>query len=169
MDTMEAIRKRRSIRKYTKEPVPAQTVKELLTAAMYAPSAGDAQPWQFVVVDRRDLLDKVETVHPYAAMAREAPLAILVCGDLKLEKYPGNWIADCSAATQNLLLAAHEKGLGTVWCGVYPNADRIPAFRKFFNLPEHVVPLALVVVGHPAEKKPTPVRFKKERVHENTW
>jgi len=169
MNTMEAILTRRSIRKYTNKPVPPDLVRELLKAAMYAPSAGNAQPWHFVVLNRRDTLDKLAEIHPHAQMAKQAPLAILVCCDLDLEKHPGNWIADCSAATQNLLLAAHEKGLGGVWCGVYPNEERIAAFRKTFGLPERVVPLSLNVLGYPDEKKPLPERYQKDRIHENKW
>jgi nitroreductase len=125
MTVMEAILGRRSIRKYTSKAVPQDVINEMLKAAMYAPSAGNAQPWHFVVLTRRDMLDKAAEVHPHAQMAKQAPLAILVCVHLDLEKYPGNWVADCSAATQNLLLAAHEQGLGSVWCGVYPNEQQI--------------------------------------------
>lgn len=169
MNTLEAIKTRRSIRKYTGQPVPPDVIKELLTAAMYAPSAGDSQPWHFVVLTRRDVLNKAAEVHPHAQMAKQAPLAIIVCVNLDLEKYPGNWVADCSAATQNLLLAAHDKGLGAVWCGVYPNEERVQAFRKAFNLPSRVVPLSLNVIGYPDEKKETPQRYRPDRVHENGW
>jgi len=169
MNTMEAIMTRRSIRKYANRPVPPEVVKELLTAAMYAPSAGNGQPWHFVVLTKREALDRAAEVHSHAQMAKQAPLAIIVCVDLDLEKYPGNWVADCSAATQNLLLAAHDKGLGGVWCGVYPNEERVEAFRKAFNLPPRVVPLSLNVIGYPDENKPTPERFRQDRVHENGW
>jgi nitroreductase len=169
MNTMEAILTRRSIRKFTNKPVPKETVAELLKAAMYAPSAGNGQPWHFLVINKREFLDKLPEIHPHALMAKQAPLAIIVCVHLDLEKYPGNWIADCSAATQNILLAAHEKGLGSVWCGVYPNEQRIAAFRKTFNLPGRVVPLSLNVIGYPDETKTAEDRFKKDRIHENGW
>ncbi|MGD0088513.1 MAG: nitroreductase family protein [Planctomycetota bacterium] len=169
MNTLEAIKARRSIREYTSKPVPPEVLKELLTAAMYAPSAGNAQPWHFVVLTQREALNRAAEVHPHAQMAKEAPLAIIVCVDLDLEKYPGNWVADCSAATQNLLLAATEKGLGSVWCGIYPNEPRVEAFRKAYNLPPSVVPLSLNVIGYPAEQKPAPERFRQDRIHENRW
>ena len=112
MEALETILTRHSIRRYTPAPVPDSLVTEILQAAMSAPSAGNQQPWQFVVVADRLLREEIPTFHPYAQMVREAPVAILVCGDLRLESYPGHWVQDCSAATQNILLAAHAKGLG---------------------------------------------------------
>ena len=120
MDALQAIRTRRSIRVYQDKPVPEELVQQILTAAMYAPSAGDARPWQFVVITDCKLLRQIPTVHPHAPMAEQAPLAILVCGDAGMEKYPGNWPLDCAAAVENLLLAAHALGLGGVWTGCIP-------------------------------------------------
>jgi nitroreductase len=169
MDSLEAIHTRRSIRKYTNDPVSDDTVHELLAAAMSAPSAGNEQPWQFIVVKDRTLLSEVARVNPFAGMAKEAPVAVLVCGDTSLEKYPGFWVQDCSAATQNLLLAAHSKGLGAVWTGIHPNQDRVAGFRRLFKLPDPVIPLALVVIGHPAQSVSRQDRYRKERVHINQW
>lgn len=169
MDTLEAIHSRRSIRKYTNDPIAAETIHELLAAAMSAPSAGNEQPWQFLVVNDPNLLTQAARIHPFAGMAKEAPAAILVCGDTSLEKFPGFWVQDCSAATQNLLLAAHAKGLGAVWTGIHPNQEREAKFRQLFRLPDFVIPLALVVMGHPAQS-PAPVdRYQEERVHYNQW
>jgi nitroreductase len=136
---------------------------------MSAPSAGNQQPWQFVVITDAQILDQVPTIHPYAAMAKGAPLAILVCGDRTLEKYPGYWVQDCSAAVQNLLLAAHGKGLGAVWTGIYPLSDRVAKFKELCLLPEQVIPLALVVIGYPAQTLAAEDRFRTDRVHRNTW
>lgn len=169
MDVLEAIHSRRSIRKFEEKDVSEQDVKELLEAAMMAPSAINAQPWQFIVVRDREILDKVPSVNQYAAMAAKSPVSILVCGDLSKEKYPGYWVQDCSAAVQNLLLAAHGKGLGAVWTGIYPMEERINGFNELFKLPEHVMPLALVVVGHPAQQPKSTSRYNEERVHRNTW
>jgi nitroreductase len=124
MDAIEAILGRRSIRSYTDKPVAKETVQQLLEAAMAAPSAGNQQPWHFVVVDDRALLEKITTVHPYAQMAKSAQLGILVCGDLSLEMHQGYWVQDCAAATENLLVAAHALGLGAVWTGVHPRSER---------------------------------------------
>ncbi|GAI33467.1 unnamed protein product, partial [marine sediment metagenome] len=126
MDAMEAILARRSIRKYTKQPVSDEVLKELLEAAMCAPSAGNRQPRCFVVINGRKILDEIPKYHPYAEMLKEAPMAILVCCDRDLQM--GDYgVQDCSAATQNILLAAHAKGLGAVWLGTYPEEQRVAA------------------------------------------
>jgi nitroreductase len=169
MDTIEAILTRRSIRRYTERAVPPEIVESLLKAAMYAPSARNAQSWHFVVITERRLLDEVPTFHPYAAMIRQAPLAILVCGDEQLEPRAAYWVENCSAATQNILLAAHALGLGAVWLGVYPNEDRVDGMRRLTGVPAHVIPMALIVIGYPAERPPTPERYDPGRVHYNTW
>jgi nitroreductase len=169
MDVMDAIHTRRSIRKFQQKPVPEELVKDLLAAAMSAPSAGNQQPWHFVLITDPDILARVPSLNPYAAMAREAPLGILICADLALEKYPGYWAQDCSAATQNLLLAAHGKGLGAVWTGIYPLQDRVDGFKKLCNLPEKAIPLALVVMGYPAQTLKPENRFRADRIHRNTW
>lgn len=169
MDVFEAMETRRSIRKYTDQAVSDEAVERMLSAAMMAPSAGNAQPWQFVVVRDRGKLEKVKDYNPYAAMAENAPVAVLVCGDLHLEKYQGFWVQDCSAAVQNLLLAAHAMGLGAVWTGVYPMESRVKGFRDLFDLPDPVIPLALVVIGHPDQKIPSKSRFKADRVHRDGW
>jgi nitroreductase len=169
MDAMEAILSRRSVRKYTSEPVSEGTIQTLLQAAMSAPSAGNQQPWQFIVIDERQVLDALPDVHPYARMLRQAPLAILVCGDLARERNPGFWVQDCSAATQNLLLAVRAQGLGAVWLGVYPREERVEGLRELLGLPEHIVPLALVSIGHPASEQRAVDRYDKGRVHRNRW
>jgi nitroreductase len=169
METIQAILTRRSIRRFTPEPVSEADLEALLRAAMSAPSAGNERPWHLVVLDDRALLEAVPRFHPYSQMLREAPLAILVCGDRRLEKHPGFWIQDCSAATQNLLLAAHARGLGAVWLGVHPRPEREAGMRELLQLPEPIVPLALVAVGHPAEQPPPEDRFARERVHRNRW
>jgi nitroreductase len=169
VDAIEAILTRRSIRRYTPQQVPEETVRQLLQAAMSAPSAGNEQPWQFVVITDRRLLDEIPRFHPFAAMLKEASVAIVVCGDLRLEKNKGYWVQDCSAATQNLLLAAHAKGLGAVWLGVYPREDRVVNVRKLLGLPESVVPLCLVPLGYPAERIPSTERYDPSRAHFNTW
>jgi nitroreductase len=102
-------------------------------------------------------------------MVKEASAAILVCGDLRLEKYKDHWVQDCSAATQNLLLAAHAKGLGAVWVGIYPTEERVMRMRRLLGLPSHVVPLCLVPLGYPAEQIPRVDRYDPSRVHYNRW
>ncbi len=168
MDTMEAILTRRSIRKYTKQPVPDEMLKELLKAAMYAPSAGNQQPWCFIVINDSKIMNEIPKYHSYAQMLKEAPVAILVCCDSNLQR--GEYgVQDCSAATQTILLAAHAKGLGAVWLGLYLTEPRITAIRNLLNLPEHIIPISLISIGYPAEQKPQPDRYRADRVHYNQW
>ncbi len=165
METMQAIHTRRSVRNYQEKAVSDDLIRSLLGAAMTAPSAGNQAPWQFVVITDRHLLDTIKDINPHASMAQRASAAILVCGDLSLEKFEGFWVQDCSAATQNLLLAAHANGLGAVWTGIYPLQDRVNGFKERFNLPEHVIPLALVVLGHTDANPTARDRFREERIH----
>jgi nitroreductase len=169
MDTLEAIRTRRSIRKYADQSVPEELISTLLAAAMQAPSARNQQPWQFVVIDDRAMLAKIPPLMPNAAMAAGAALAILVCGDLELEKSEGYWVVDCAAAVENLLLAAHALGLGAVWCGVYPREQRMQGLRRLVGLPKNVVAHSLVVLGYPAEQVAAENRYRPERVRRNGW
>lgn len=169
MEAMEAILSRRSIRKYTTQPVPDEVIKELLEAAMSAPSAGNEQAWQFVVIKDRGILDQIPNYHPYSRMVKQASVAILVCGDLKSEKHKGYWVQDCSAATENLLISVEAKGLGAVWLGVYPREDRVNGLRELLGLPEHVVPLSLIPIGYKGEEKPPANRYDPSRVHRDRW
>jgi len=169
MDAIEAICTRRSIRKYTNQTVAEDVVKELLEAAMFAPSAGNEQPWHFVVIRDRQTLDAIPEFHPYAAMLRQVSVAIVVCGEPALEKYSGRWMLDCSAATQNILLAAHARGLGTVWVGIYPESARMDSMRKLLGLPEKILPMSLVPIGYAAEPARQPERFNADRVHLDKW
>ncbi|MCD6550674.1 nitroreductase family protein [Thermotoga sp.] len=166
---MSVIYKRRSIRKYQKKDVPDELVKEVIRAAMHAPSACNQQPWHFVVIRDEGTKKKVAEIHPHAKMILEAPVAILVCGDPSLEKCKGFWVQDCSAAVENLLLRATELGLGAVWCGVYPREERVKNFQKLLGIPEHVIPFALIPIGYPAEQPIPEDRFKSERIHREKW
>jgi nitroreductase len=169
MDTMTAILTRRSIRRYKAKPIAQEVITDLLKAAMSAPSAGNERPWHFIVLTDRSLLDEIPKFHPYSAMLRQASVAILVCGDPSLEKHAGYWVLDCSTAAENLLLAAHAKGLGAVWCGVYPTADRVENMKKLLGLPAPVIPFALIPLGFPDEFKEGEDRFDPSRVHQNGW
>ena len=165
----EAMHTRRSVRKFQSAPIAQEHVRHMLSAAMTAPSAGNAQPWQFVVVTDRAKLDLVGEKHPYSSFSKQAPLAILVCGDLSREKYPGFWPQDCAAATQNLLLAAYGLGYGTCWCGVYPNVILQPLFTDLFKLPPHVIPMAWVVVGTPDVEAKAKDRYDENLVHSDQF
>ncbi len=166
---LEGIMDRRSIRKYTGERVPDEVISELLKTAMYAPSAVNKRPWHFIVTADRSLFLEIMDFHPYASFLDKASHVILVCGDEHLQHDHGYYVADCGAATENLLLAAHFSGLGACWIGVHPREERKKNFRKLFGLPDHIQPYALVSVGYPAEKKERPDRFEREKIHVDHW
>ena len=166
----DPVLERRSIRKFTDDPVPDDHVNTLLKAGMSAPSAANERPWHFVVIRERSLLDAVAKFHPYARMITQAPLAILVCADPQLERSKGFWVEDCSAATENILIEAQEIGLGSVWLGIYPREDRVENMRRIIaGMPEHIVPFALLPVGYPAEFKRSSDRWDDSRVHHGRW
>lgn len=169
MDIFEVILKRRSIRKYTDKEIPEFLIQDLLKAAMYAPSAMNYQSWQFIVINERQKLEDILKIISHAEMLKSAQLAILICGDLNLDKNIDYLQQNCSAATQNLMLWAHGAGLGTCWIGVYPVKEIVIGLQKLFNLPEHVIPISLVSIGYPAENPVPDERFKVEKIHYNKW
>lgn len=170
METLEAIHTRRSIREYTSQAVSDESVRELLAAAMQAPSAGNEQPWHFIIVTDRKQLDTLANALPFGKMLHTAPLGIIVCADMELEKYEGFWVQDCSNATMNLLLAAHDQGLGAVWVGVYPVEDRVASLKHILNLPVSVIPLSVIPLGYPVSLPgPPDSRYNESRLHLNHW
>ena len=168
MELYEALGTRRSVRSFRDGEVSDGDIERLLRAAMLAPSASNQQPWKFIVVRDRARLDGIPSFHPFCKMVTQASVAIIVCGDPTGKKWPDLWPQDCSAAVQNLLLAARDGGLGAVWTGVYPFEDRMAGCRKLFNIPAAVFPFAIVPVGYPKDpdaafKKMD--RFKPELVY----
>ncbi len=166
---MDAIFKRRSIRRYKDGSVSDETIEKLLKAAMAAPSAGNEQPWHFVVVKDKEMLKRLSKLSPYASMLKDAPLGIVVCGDLKAEIYKGFWVQDCSAATENLLIEAAYLGLGAVWLGVYPVEERVDYVREVLEIPSYVVPFAVIPVGYPAQQLPPADRYNRDKIHQEKW
>ena len=140
MKMIDHILDRRSIRRFTEQKIDDETIKTILTAAMYAPSAVNLQPWHFVVIDQWSMMERIMEIHPHARMLRTASHAVVVCGDLQLQHDDGYWVVDCGAATQNLLLAAHTLGLGSCWVGIHPREERKTAFSRLLSLPSHVLP-----------------------------
>jgi nitroreductase len=170
METLNNIHNRRSIRKYTVEAVSDEQIEIILRAGMMAPSAGNQQPWQFIIIRDKKKLNEISERHPYASFVKDAPLGILVCGDETLAtKHKDFWVQDVSAATQNMLLAIHDLGLGGVWISSYPVESRFKMFQEVCNLPKHVIPLAFIPIGYPAQKITAVDRFKKERIHKDEW
>ena len=172
MELYEAITTRRSVRSFRDGHVADATIEKLLRAAMLAPSAGNQQPWKFIVVRDRARLDGVPSFHPYCTMITQVSVAIIVCGDHTGKMVPDLWPQDCSAAMKNLLLAARDGGLGAVWTGVYPLEDRMAGCRQLFTIPNHVFPFAIVPIGYPRDPKAafTQVdRYKPELVYRESY
>jgi nitroreductase len=169
MDALEAIFNRRSIRQYTAEPVDEIKIENILKAAMHAPSAVNKQPWHFIVFRDQNTIQQIADVHPNASMLLRAGLGILVCWDEYQQHDKGYGPLDCSAATQNMLLAAYAQGLGAVWIGIYPRQQRMEAVHKAFQLPDHIKGFSIVAVGYPAENKSAPDRFSRSKIHREKW
>ena len=170
MELLEGIISRRSIRKYTGEKIDDDKIISLIRAGMYAPSANNTRPWHFIVVDDREMINKIMNFHPYSSMLSKASHAIVVCGDEKLQNGPGYYVLDCSAATQNILLAAHGLGLGAVWLGIEPRSDRKNTVKEIFGLPEHVQPVSIISVGIPVSiPDKIPNRFEEDKIRKNRW
>lgn len=158
---------RTSVRSYQDKPVEDSKVEKLLRAGMAAPSAVNVQPWHFIVVKNKATLQKIAEITPNARMAKEAPLAIVVCDDMRNE---GNdlvrefWVQDTSAATQNILLAAHAMDLGAVWTGTYPAQNRCKAISLLLNLPSAIIPFSTIVIGYPKEMPQPKDKWKEENI-----
>lgn len=172
---LECILTRTSVRQYQPDrTISRDTVETLLRAAMSAPTAVNKQPWAFIALDDRAALDSLAEVLPYARMLTKAPLAIVTCGDLSKaidgeDADKGFWIQDVSAATENLLLAAHAMELGAVWTGVYPDAERVKDVQERLGLPANVIPLAVVPVGYPTGPQKPKEKWEPANVHFNKW
>lgn len=168
---IENIMTRTSIRQFTDRPVSKDTLDLLVKAGMAAPSAVNAQPWAFVVITEKPVLDSLNVVKPWFNL-KTATAAIVVCGDLnkvKDEEVKDYWVQDCSAVTENILLAAHAYGLGAVWCGVYPKAETVEGVTRILGLPENVIPLNVITLGYPDENPEPKDKFKEENVHFQHW
>jgi nitroreductase len=166
METLEAIYKRRSIRQFTDQTVSNEQIENLLKAAFSAPTAANTQPWEFVVLTEKEILDKLKEQLIFARY--NAPAAIVVCGNMKLAfKGPDKdlWISDCSAAVENILLAATDIGLGSVWIGVYPLDCKIKPVRKILDMPDYVVPLAMIYIGHSTQELEGRCRYNDKRIY----
>ena len=164
--TLATIAARKSVRSFTSEPVSREEVMKILRAGMAAPTGSNIQPWEFVVVSDRAVLDSLATVSNPKILA-EAPLAVVVCGDTVAS--PRMWEQDCSAATQNILLAVESLGLGAVWTLGYPNAERTAGIVRILNLPPNIVPLNIIPIGHPNGTFDPKDKFKEEKIHFNAW
>jgi len=174
--TIVTIMSRKSVRSYSDRKVTDEQIMTLLKAAMAAPSGRNVQPWRFVVLTDKNVMRGLSESLPYAKMLANAQLAIVVCGDTTYrnrktgEIVPNNlWVDDCSAATENLLLAAESMGLGAVWTAAYPYPERYDAVRAALGLPDNIMPLCVVPIGYPAGDEKPKDKFKPENIHFNKW
>ncbi|MCL7454067.1 MAG: nitroreductase family protein [Anaerolineae bacterium] len=163
---LDIIFARRSIRAYSTEPVSEDDIQSLLQAGMAAPSASNRQPWHFVVITDRQQLRALADVHPYGKMIADAGLGIAVCGDPQASDM---WVQDCSAATENILIAVAGLGLGGVWLGCHGRPERERAVRQVLGIPERFGVLSLLSIGHPGEEKPPRTQYDPSRVHRQAW
>lgn len=169
---LDNILTRTSIRQYTDEPLTDKQVETLLRAGMAAPSARNVQPWRFVVVQDKNTLSSLSASIGPAKPAAKAAALIVVCGDMSVAlegEGRDYWIEDCSAVTENILLAAHSMQLGAVWLGAYPVMERCNILREMLALPDNIMPLAMIAVGHPAESPAPKDKWKPENIHYEKW
>ena len=171
-DLLNTMYTRKSVRTFTGEEVKKEDLSTMLRAGMAAPSAVNIQPWAFVAVTDRDTLDKLCESLPYAKMLDKAGAAIVVCGipdkdDTYAKDY---WVMDCSAATQNILLAAHALGYGAVWTAAYADHERVKSVRSILSVPENIIPLNVIPIGVPANRDAKPIdKYKEENIHWEKW
>ncbi len=161
-----------SVRNFTGEKISDEQIETLLRAGMAAPSAINKQPWAFVVMKDEAILAKLGEALPYSRCSNKPAIAIIPCGDLS-KAIPGEmagfWINDVSAATENILLAAHAMGLGAVWTGLHPDMNRAKMVQEMLGMPEHIIPLCIVPVGIPAENPDVKDKFNTDNIHYNAW
>ena len=179
---LEVIMNRTSIRKFTGEPISKENLETILKAGMAAPTAMNVQPWRFVVVTDKDKISKVFASGPRSGMFTQAGAVIVVCGQTTVKRRPFGqpdapetevpnmfWYEDCSAAAQNILLAAKALGLGAVWTAGYPAEERVKSIAEKLGIPEGIVPLCIIPIGVPAENPAPKDKWKPENVHWEQW
>lgn len=162
---------RRSVRKFQDGEIPEEILNDLLKAAMAAPSAVGRDPWHFIVVRNKSMLERITDILPNGKMLREAGAGIIACGDIERahDRRESYMLQDLSAATENILLAAGALGLGSCWLGIHPRQERIEEIKKLFSLPENIIPVCGIALGWPAEEPEPRTRYQEERVHWEGW
>lgn len=172
-ETIKTIMGRRSVRRYIDTPVSQDIIETLLKAGMAAPSASNRQPWEFVVVTKKEILEQLAEVTAYTKMLHQSPVCLIVCGNR--ERFysdtdaQGYWVQDCSAATENILVAAASLGLGTCWCGVFPRMKNVEAVAGLLGLPEGILPMNLIALGYPSGDTSVKEKWQPDRVHWEGW
>ncbi len=177
MELMEGLLTRRSVRKYQDKPIPKETIEEIIKAAQYSPTAHNRQPWEFLVVDDKEVLAHLRHLQRWSSFCKDAACVVFVCGDIEKSfnrnKEDEKWSfidVDCAIATQSLMLAAWSKGIGSCYCGAAPMQRVVDALTEYLHLPENIRPFAIVPLGYPAETPKQPEdRYKPERIHWKQW
>lgn len=170
---LKIIYTRRSVREYSEKDIDNESIEKIIRAAVQAPSARNSQPWHFIIIRNKETLTQLSEALPYGKMLRHSPVAITVCADPSLNRSKeALWPQDCSASTQNILLAARALNIGSVWIAVYPYSDRMNAVRNILKIPENIVPFSIVALGYPKNNEAfyeAQDRYKKERIHVEVW
>lgn len=165
-ERLQIIFSRRSIRKYTGQPVSEADITSLLQAGMAAPSAMNRKPWHLVVVTDRPTLQAIADAPPYSKTLGDAAVSIVVCGDPSISDW---WLQDCTLATENILIAAAGLGLGAVFLGCHGKAEREQPIRRVLGIPEKIGLASVLCIGHPAEEKEPRTQYDPAQVHRNKW
>lgn len=170
-EALENIFNRKSVRNFTTQKVSDDDIDLIIRAGMAAPSAINLQPWEFIILEDKDTLQDMADIHEYSGMFRTATLGIIVLGNMNRsdKRFRQLWVQDCSAATENILLAAEALGYGAVWTAIYPVDERINALIKYFNLPENIVPFSLIAVGKSNGEDKVKNKYDKKKIHFEKW
>lgn len=169
MELIECIKKRRSVRKFINKEVSHNDIETMLDCAMSAPSARNQQAWRFVVIDDREILDKIADHMIHAKMCKTANKAIIVCSVVEDEMQELYWVPDSSAATQNILLCATALGIGSVWVAIHPRKEKVNFIKELLQLPQNIEPLSLIPLGYPDEEKKPSNRYDENKVYFNRY
>lgn len=169
LDVLSVISTRRSIREYTEQTITDEQINTILNAGFCAPSAKNKRPWNFIVIKNKDRLMELSKTNNNCKMIQHANCCIIVCGDKVLQGIRELLIADCSASTQNMLLASHGLGIGAVWCGIVQNSEWRKQIVAQFKLPESIIPISVISLGYPKETKISETRFDLSKVHNEIW
>lgn len=171
-ETLKTIHSRKSVRHYVEKKVTKDQLMTVVKAGMAAPTAGNKQPWSFVIIDDRTMLDTLAGLMQFGKMLKQASAAVVVCGNPE-RSFPGEmsafWVQDCSAATENILLAVESMGLGAVWLGVYPGEARIKQVQQILGIPEKEIPLNIISIGYPKGDEKPKDKFNEKQIHWNKW
>jgi len=169
MKILEAIHTRRSIRQFTGQVIDGEQLASILKAGFQAPSAHNRQPWEYIVIKEKEAINEIATFHPYAKMLPQAGCAIVVCGNKEKQSEEGFLLLDCAASIQNMLLAAHGLGLGAVWCGLHPIPELVGPITKLLELPDHVIPVSMIVVGNTDKQAKELERYDEDCIRFEKW